>query len=50
MWGSKPDTAYSLGAGDDQVGISQSQHCVDLFNNVYSFYIKKGFKILKNSI
>jgi|TARA_B110000908_G_C10219321_1_gene434477 hypothetical protein len=50
MWGSKPDTANSLGNGPDKVGISQSPEMFDLFNNVYSFYIKKGFKTLKNSI
>jgi hypothetical protein len=48
MWGSKPETAWTIGNGPDKVGISQSPESFEAFNNIYSFYIKKGFKILKN--
>jgi hypothetical protein len=47
MWGSKPDTAWSIGT--DSAAISRDWSNMNNMNSAYKNYINKGFKILKNT-
>jgi hypothetical protein len=46
MWGSKPDSAWSIGT--DSVAISKDSDNMYKMNNAFINYINKGFKIIKN--
>ena len=46
MWGSKPDSAWSIGT--DSAAISRDWSNMNTMNQAFMNYINKGFKILKN--
>jgi hypothetical protein len=46
MWGSKPDTAWSIGT--DSAAISRDWSNMNTMNMAFVNYINKGFKLLKN--
>ncbi len=46
MWGSIPETAWSIGT--EKVGISMNSDNIAKMNETFINYQKKGFKILKN--
>ena len=46
MWGSKPDSAWSIGT--DSAAISRNPSNMDTMNKAFMNYINKGFKLLKN--
>jgi hypothetical protein len=46
MWGSKPDSAWTIGT--DSAAISRNPSNMDTMNRAFIGYIKKGFKLIKN--
>jgi hypothetical protein len=46
MWGSKPDTAWSIGT--DSAAISRDWSNMNTMNQAFIGYINKGFKLLKD--
>lgn len=47
MWGSKPDTAWSIGT--DSAAISRDWSNMNTMNQAFIGYINKGFKLLKDA-
>jgi hypothetical protein len=46
MWGSKPDSAWTIGT--DSAAISKNNHNMNLMNDAFRGYINKGFKLNKD--
>lgn len=48
MWGSKPDSAWTIGS--DGAAISKNMQNMATMNNAFMGFLDKGFKLLKNKI
>lgn len=46
MWGSKPDSAWTIGT--DSAAISRKPANMEMMNKTFVNYINKGFKLIKN--